>query len=105
MTGGDRLGDKGFYIQPTIFSDVQVSFDCIKVLQKKNYVSCNCKICLIFQIIQKTKGMLNVHGMAVTGRHEDCSRGDIRACSVDLEIQVSIMLFFMCLGSEAMSSE
>ena len=49
--------------------------------------------------------MLNVHGMAVTGRHEDCSRGDIRACSVDLEIQVSIMLFFMCLGSEAMSSE
>jgi len=35
VTGGDRLGDKGFYIQPTIFSDVQVSFDCIKVLQKK----------------------------------------------------------------------
>lgn len=31
VTGGDRLGDKGFYIQPTIFSDVQVSFDCIKV--------------------------------------------------------------------------
>ncbi|WVZ81608.1 hypothetical protein U9M48_028963 [Paspalum notatum var. saurae] len=23
VTGGDRLGDKGFYVQPTIFSDVQ----------------------------------------------------------------------------------
>lgn len=23
-TGGDRLGDKGFYIQPTVFSNVQV---------------------------------------------------------------------------------
>ena len=24
VTGGERLGSKGFYIQPTVFSDVQV---------------------------------------------------------------------------------
>jgi len=23
-TGGDRLGDKGYYIQPTVFSNVKV---------------------------------------------------------------------------------
>jgi aldehyde dehydrogenase (NAD+) len=32
VTGGDRLGDKGFYIQPTIFSDVQ---DCMKIAQEE----------------------------------------------------------------------
>lgn len=35
VTGGDKLGDKGFYIQPTIFSDVQVSFDCIEAIVQK----------------------------------------------------------------------
>ena len=102
MTGGDRLGDKGFYIQPTIFSDVQVSFDCIKVLLQNLFLS----LARYAQWFIKTKkNMLNVHGIPVTGRHEDCSRGDIRARSVDLEIQVSIMLFLICLVSEALSSE
>jgi len=32
VTGGDRLGDKGFYIQPTIFSDVQ---DGMKIAQEE----------------------------------------------------------------------
>ncbi|XP_062233103.1 aldehyde dehydrogenase family 2 member B7, mitochondrial-like isoform X2 [Phragmites australis] len=32
MAGGDRLGDKGFYIQPTIFSDVQ---DGMKIAQEE----------------------------------------------------------------------
>ncbi|CAN6198021.1 unnamed protein product [Urochloa humidicola] len=32
VTGGDRLGDKGYYIQPTIFSDVQ---DGMKIAQEE----------------------------------------------------------------------
>lgn len=32
VTGGDKLGDKGYYIQPTIFSDVQ---DGIKIAQEE----------------------------------------------------------------------
>ncbi|XP_062228661.1 benzaldehyde dehydrogenase, mitochondrial-like [Phragmites australis] len=32
VTGGDRLGDKGFYIQPTVFSDVQ---DDMKIAQEE----------------------------------------------------------------------
>ena len=28
VTGGDRLGDRGFYIQPTVFADVQVRNVC-----------------------------------------------------------------------------
>uniref|UniRef100_A0A0E0LAB1 Aldehyde dehydrogenase domain-containing protein n=2 Tax=Oryza TaxID=4527 RepID=A0A0E0LAB1_ORYPU len=32
VTGGDRLGDKGYYIQPTIFSDVQ---DNMKIAQEE----------------------------------------------------------------------
>ncbi|KAL6838603.1 hypothetical protein ACP4OV_031560 [Aristida adscensionis] len=32
VTGGDKLGDKGFYIQPTIFSDVQ---DGMKIAQEE----------------------------------------------------------------------
>ncbi len=38
MTGGDRLGDKGYYIQPTIFSDVQV----IKLRITSKNVSTDC---------------------------------------------------------------
>eukprot|EP00494_Astrolonche_serrata_P023931 UN24189 len=32
VTGGDKLGDKGYYIQPTIFSDVQ---DGMKIAQEE----------------------------------------------------------------------
>jgi aldehyde dehydrogenase (NAD+) len=26
LTGGGRVGDKGYYVKPTIFADVQVDF-------------------------------------------------------------------------------
>lgn len=88
VTGGDRLGDKGFYIQPTIFSDVQVSCDCIQV-PVQNF-------CLLQDMLsvplETKKDIFKVRYMAVTGRHEDCSGGDIWACAVDPQVQVSIIL-------------
>ncbi|KAG6527516.1 hypothetical protein ZIOFF_009626 [Zingiber officinale] len=32
VTGGDRIGNKGYYIQPTIFSDVQIDLRILKVV-------------------------------------------------------------------------
>lgn len=99
MTGGDRLGDKGYYIQPTIFSDVQVSFDCIEVLVQ------NFSRLLqdMLTVPSKTnKDMFKVHDTAVTGWHEDCSGGDIWACSVNPQVQVSIILMLICLMSETL---
>ena len=46
--------------------------------------------------------MFKVHDMAVTGWHEDCSGGDIWACSVNPQVQVSIILMLICLMSETL---
>ncbi|KAG6503088.1 hypothetical protein ZIOFF_035377 [Zingiber officinale] len=32
VTGGDRIGNKGYYIQPTIFSDVQIDLRILKAV-------------------------------------------------------------------------
>lgn len=36
-SGGERYGSKGFYVQPTVFSNVQVSLP-LTVPRKKQYV-------------------------------------------------------------------
>ena len=38
QAGGDRLGSKGYFIQPTIFSDVKVWFTCITKISWKVYI-------------------------------------------------------------------
>jgi len=39
LTGGGRVGDKGYFIEPTVFADVQ---DDMKIAQKKRSSGRSC---------------------------------------------------------------
>lgn len=43
QTGGEQLGSKGYYIQPTVFSDVKVSKHNITLKQNSIAISVSCQ--------------------------------------------------------------
>jgi aldehyde dehydrogenase (NAD+) len=57
VTGGDRLGDRGYYVQPTVFADVQVNLDGNEEVYQGNIPPICSKISLLFMIWLLQDGM------------------------------------------------
>jgi hypothetical protein len=72
VAGGDRVGDRGFYIQPTVFADAKV-IGSASIYQTKPHPS-----------ISISLQWRKVHA----GRNEDRSGGDIRAGANHSQVQV-----------------
>lgn len=81
LTGGNACGDKGYYIEPTIFTDVKVNMS-FSFPQFEDNLSreINCKLVVLH---------LSSFWF-FSGWHENCARRDIRTCHVTYEIQVCL---------------
>lgn len=76
--GGARHGSKGFFIQPTVFSNVKVHLHCFVQLSSE-FKTTNDSDTRLFE----------------SGQHVDCTGRDIWPGSVHLEVQVSYWLIFL----------
>ena len=77
--GGDRFGSKGYFIQPTVFSNVQVC----------NFSNTNQRYRISF--VQKIYDLIPIlpFSFEQSGRHVDRARRDLRTSAINLEVQVS----------------
>jgi len=87
LAGGDRAGNRGFYIQPTVFADAKA-----RPRHPHHY--------LFLPKAHPSISTCSIHGsicsrslnsvMVRAGRHEDRSGGDIRAGPDHPQVQVNL---------------